>query len=64
MVNCDAVEEGPRTVPRTQKVLDSDNNHPEQRFKREKTLVSFMNYQASQWALRHKEKKMKIKGGP
>lgn len=50
MVNSDAVEEGPRTVPRTQKVLDSVSNHPEPRSKREKTLVSFMNYRARQWA--------------
>lgn len=48
MVKSDAVEEGPKTVLGTQKVLHSDSDPHEQ--KREKILVSFMNYRASQWA--------------
>lgn len=48
MVKSDAMEKGSRTVPRTQKVLHGDSNHHGQ--KGEKILVSFMKYQASQWA--------------
>lgn len=44
MVTSDAVEEGPKTVSRIQKVLHDDSNHDEQ--KRDKMLVSFMKYQA------------------
>ena len=65
MVSSDAIQEGPRTVPRTQKVLDSDSDRSGQRFEREKTSVSFLKYQASQWAYStRRKKKMKIKRGP